>query len=334
MVKPTKFWIDGIAATSTPDVTGEMLNIDGADISDLENGRGRINDNHSPIMFGHLGRVTEAKKIKTEEEAKLDPRVKYFWDKNKTPFIYFKGYLYNDEDHINSKAAIAILRNLYSENTPLQIGASVEGGVVRMGATNEKVLEKTKIHSVALTFVPCNKQSLVEPMELTKSLTPEEYASDWELIKSATSLAKSYVPSFRYVQQVAQAETISKKIQYIKQLGAQVGLNFDHVDILASDLLEKAILTRIHKKADKINDLYKALTAGYGAAGAPTNLTGGGVLQSSSVPIKKKENNLGLKYVTCAKCGNDQIFFPRQVKCRECGVAFSFHQLAKLLLNS
>jgi ribosomal protein S27E len=74
----------------------------------------------------------------------------------------------------------------------------------------------------------------------------------------------------------------------------------------------------------------KALTAGYGGAGAPAGRTGGAVLQAESLDMG---NGKGFKYVTCDGCGKEQIYSKFQVKCRnpDCSKTFSLEKLAKLL---
>ena len=77
-------------------------------------------------------------------------------------------------------------------------------------------------------------------------------------------------------------------------------------------------------------NLKKALTAGYGGAGAPTNLTHGGVLQAESL-----EDGRGkLKYITCQDCGKEQVYSKYQVKCRECNKSFPMERLHKLFLGA
>ena len=51
--------IDMIAGSELRDTQGEILSIEGADISDLK----RLNDNHGGGFFNSIGRVTLAKKI-------------------------------------------------------------------------------------------------------------------------------------------------------------------------------------------------------------------------------------------------------------------------------
>lgn len=204
-----------IAGSQLRDTQGEMLSVEGADISDLQAGKGRFNDNHGKGFFNAIGRVTGAKKIFKAEDCDSD-REKYYWEKVKAPFIYCKGYLYDDEDHPNARAAAAILRNIHKADIPLKIKASVEGGVVSRGLCDPSLLAQTKIHSVALTFTPANQATLVEPISLDKSAIDE--ASDMLLIKSVQHLAQTNVPSFRAVQKAASAAKVAGNITRIKGL--------------------------------------------------------------------------------------------------------------------
>ena len=276
--------IDMCAGTQVRDSQGEMLDIEGADISALTSGKGRINDNHGAGYSNLLGHVTYAKKIFKEEDCE-DDRQRYYWDKVKSPLIYVKAKLFDDEDHPGAKAAAAVIRSIHKHDIALKCKASVEGGTIARGLKDPSILSRTKIHSVALTLTPANHSTLVEPISLEK--TAINSAEDDILIKSVMHLAQDNVPSFI---------DISKRISEEK----------------------------ISNNVNKIAELVKALTAGYGG-GAPTSSTGGQVIQKESVESPK------LKYITCPECGHEQVYSKHQTKCRgdDCGKSFSFAQLVK-----
>ena len=80
------------------------------------------------------------------------------------------------------------------------------------------------------------------------------------------------------------------------------------------------------KKAGSLKAmLKKALTAGYGGAGAPTSITGGGVMQSEALDDGRGDKGMG--YIVCENCGKEQVFMEHQVKCRECRKNFSLNKL-------
>jgi hypothetical protein len=339
--------IDMIAGSQLRDTQGEMLSVEGADISELEAGRGRLNDNHGKGFFNSIGRVTGAKKIFSEADCTND-RHKYYWHKVKSPFIYVKGELYDESDHPNARAAAAILRNIHKSDCPLKLKASVEGGVLQRGIKDEALLARTKIHSVALTFTPANQATLVEPTDLIKSHT---WAEDEILIKSVVHLAKTNVPSFRTVTRRASAEKLMQNLYKIQDLAASAGIEVRLPYDSADDIVTYSIQYKLKKNVEKINTLIKeaseqaekdrlnqflnvfesyvklnkALTAGYGGAGAPTDQTGGSVLQTESLES-------GFKYVTCKECGNEQIHMANQVKCRKCSKSLSFEDLVRVMV--
>ncbi len=313
--------IDMIAGSQLRDSQGETLSIEGADISELQSGRGKLNDNHQKGFFNSIGRVLDAKKIFSEEDCDTD-RQRYYWDKVKSPYIYVRGTLYDDVDHPNARAAAAIIRNIHKNDCPLQIKASVEGGVISRGIADTSVLARTKIHSIALTFTPANHGTLVEPVHLEKSAMTAE---DEALIKSVIPMAKADVPSFRHITRKVSANKIAENIEKMKALSEQLGLKNKFVSISSEELVKGALSDRIKENVEQINSMVKALMAGYND-GPPSSSTGGSVLQSESIDRTPK-------YAQCTNCGDSQAYMDHQTKCRACGTSFSMDTLAKLMIK-
>jgi len=317
--------IDMIAGSQLRDTQGEMLSVEGADISDLEAGRGRFNDNHGKGFFNAIGRITSAKKIFQSEDCSND-REKYYWDKVKSPFIYVRGILYNDEDHPNARAAAAILRNIHKADCPLKLKASVEGGVMARGIKDTNLLAKTKIHSIALTFTPANQNTLVEPISLDKSINWEE---DKRLIESVKHLATTDIPSFRHITRRVSAEKVVENFDKIRELAKNAGLKTTLAEYSTDDIILDAITSKLNNNINKINKLVKMLSAGYGGASAPTSRTQGSVLQAESIGAKR-----GFTYITCNDCGEDQVYMKHQVKCRNCNKSLPFSDIYKVMVGS
>jgi len=248
--------IDMIAGSQLRDTQGEMLSVEGADISELQAGRGRLNDNHGKGFFNAIGRVTDAKKIFKKEDCENE-RQEYYWNKVKAPFIFVKGYLYDDEDHPNARAAAAILRNIHKTDTPLQLKASVEGGVLARGVSDSTLLARTKIHSVALTFTPANNNTLVEPTSLKKSEYDE--AADMLLIKSVVHLAQTNVPSFRHIARDASAtkvqNNLTKLVDLMRELGIEGEITIPSKQQILNKALEQKIQTNIELIKQKMAEL-------------------------------------------------------------------------------
>lgn len=268
--------IDACAGSQLRDTQGEMLSVEGADISDLEAGKGRWNDNHGKGFFNSVGRITAARKIFKEEDCQ-DERQKYYWNKVKAPYIYVKGYLYDDEDHPNAKAAAAILRNVHKADCPLKLKASVEGGVISRGISDPSLLASTKIHSVALTFTPANIATLVEPLSLGKSHDAE---ADMELIKSVMHLAETNVPSFRHIARDASASKVRTNIEKIAELMKGESC----IDVpTKQEILQYALEAKIQNNVAKIHELVGAATEGELEKGFKQKLAGAAMMGAAAL---------------------------------------------------
>jgi len=259
MKKRKPLEIDMIAGSQLMDTQGEMLSVEGADISYLQQGLGFLNDNHGKGFFNNIGRVTYAKKIFKAEDCE-DERQEKYWEEVRAPYIYVRGILYDTDDHPNAKAAAAILRNIHKSNIPLKIKASVEGGVVSRGIADPSLLARTKIKGVALTFVPANNATLVEPLNLEKSLNTWE--TDLQLIKSVQHLAETNVPSFRHIVRDASASKILENIEKIQELRSQLGLTSIDLEIDKAGLIKSAIEEKVINNINKISQIISELNKG------------------------------------------------------------------------
>jgi|ERR1051325_9830857 hypothetical protein len=281
--------IDACAGSQLRDTQGEMLSVEGADISDLQAGKGRWNDNHGKGFFNSIGRITHAKKIFKAEDCE-DDRQKYYWEKVKAPYVYVKGYLYDDEDHPNAKAAAAILRNIHKADAPLRLKASVEGGVISRGIADPSLLARTKIHSVALTFTPANNATLVEPLSLNKSEYDE--AADMELIKSVIHLAETNVPSFRHIARDASASRVASNIEKI----AELMKGDDSIDTpTKQEILQYALEAKIQNNVSKIHEIVEAVKHEEMEKGLKSKIAGAAMLGASMLPAAAPSLNVGEK---------------------------------------
>jgi ribosomal protein S27E len=249
--------IDMCAGSELMDTQGETLSVEGADITDLISGNGRVNDNHGKGAFNCLGRVTGAKKIFKAEDCEND-RHKYYWEKIKAPYIYAEAELFNNEDHPNARAAAAILKNIHREDIPLKMKASVEGGVLSRGITDPTRLARTKIHSIALTFCPANNATLVEPINLDKSCS--SWDSDKQLIKSVLHLAETNIPSFRHIERHASANTIHDNLLKIQELAKNVGIEVEIRQPTPDIIAQQAVVHKIVGNVRKVNETIKKLS--------------------------------------------------------------------------
>lgn len=290
----TKF--DAVAASELRDTQGEILDVKGADISELVEGRGIVNDNHSNKLPDVVGRITSAKKIFGLDDCETE-RHRYYWNKIKAPYIYTEGLLYDDEDHRSAKAAAAIIKHQFKTDSPLKLKCSVEGGIVERGEKDQRVLKRTKIRGLALTMSPANNATLVEGLDLAKSAVTVE---ELELIKSYIPHAIQDVPSFIDFSQKFSIAKIRHNVEQIHEMVEGLKKN---------------------------SDVSKALTAGYGGAEAPSLRTGGSVLQTESL-----DQGRSFRYIDCPNCGKEQVYMAHQTKCRSCNKSFPFDTLAKFFI--
>jgi len=154
--------IDGIAASQHIDSSGEMLHIEGHDISDLVEGRGLVNwehQNDSPEDI--VGKIIFAKKIMKKSDCD-NKRQEMFWDKVKTPFVYVISELFDDEKHPGAVACAAMFRYCQKRKTPMVVGFSIEGSTLERQGYE---LKRSVGRRLALTARPCNKSAISDIYE-------------------------------------------------------------------------------------------------------------------------------------------------------------------------
>lgn len=182
--------IYGCAAIDSPDRVGEKISIENMDISSLR----YLNDDHSADLFSMIGGITQAKKILKADDAKT-PQEKKCWQVAKAPFLFVKGTLADQQGHPNAEAASALLKFCaQNPNLPLQVGFSIEGGIIERDPSDSKILSKTKAEGVSLTIKPCHpnaKVFLVNDLMKSEPLAamPEKYT---EALKKS-----GFTPSFK-----------------------------------------------------------------------------------------------------------------------------------------
>jgi len=118
--------LDGIGASQHVDSSGEILDVKGCDIQDVEDGVAVINYEHkddSPTDV--IGRLVYAKKIFGPDDCD-DERQLMYWKKSGVPYIYIIGELMDDDDHSGAKDAAAIVRHYYRRGLPIVARWSID----------------------------------------------------------------------------------------------------------------------------------------------------------------------------------------------------------------
>lgn len=253
-------WIHACVATPDLDSQGERLKIEGADISRMVT-HGVFNSDHQQGLHNALGKIMEAKKIFKKDDC-TNEHHHSFWNKMKRPFIYAKGFLFDDAGHPAAKAVSAIIKEFKTQNVPYTVKASVEGKTLRRNPLDKSVIEGSMIQNVALTLTPANKN--------TEVLILDDPAYQ-NLMAKCAGMGDS-------VRAEAEALIKNMGVHHQQTLGGD-----GYADII---VVAPKFSDRIAKAEDFLN---KALTAGYDAGtSSPAGNTGGAALMVESVDKKVK----------------------------------------------
>lgn len=173
--------IHGIGSSAHLDSSGERIEIQGIDISSLEE-TGVINYEHeSKTATQIVGKIIEATKILSEKDIKNKHHRKFWKLAKETPYLYIKAVLFDEFGHNGAQDVAAILRfdqALDKKDTKILSGFSVEGSKLDI---QNKVIKKCIARKVSFTITPCNKACVAEILE------PE--AKDKETINLASIVA-------------------------------------------------------------------------------------------------------------------------------------------------
>lgn len=157
--------IFGIGSHSSIDSSGEKIDIEGIDISSLEQD-GVFNWEHKSEGSSQIiGKITEATKIMKAEDCK-DAHHKYMWEKaNKMPFLYIRGILFDKFNHSGALDALAMFKfdqALDKKDTKQTMGFSIEGS--RLDKEGN-LIKKCIARKISATLWPCHKLCIAEILE-------------------------------------------------------------------------------------------------------------------------------------------------------------------------
>jgi len=153
--------IDGVFASEAIDSSGEILDVEGCDISDMEQGSGVLNWEHrgddaaGASANDIIGKVVFCKKIFGPEDC-TDSRQLEYWQKIQLPMIYGICRLFDGSGHPGAIAAAAMIRDYQKNGEPLLIRYSIEGTTLEKEKGGNRLL-RSIARRVAATIKPCNK---------------------------------------------------------------------------------------------------------------------------------------------------------------------------------
>lgn len=152
--------LDGCAGSAHIDSSGEVLDVQGADISDYLAGKAYVNFEHrsggesTPLDI--VGRVIYAKKIFNAKDCEDDRQLMYWGKVGEVPYIYVKVRLADEAGHPGAIALAALIRDELANEGKVNISYSVEGTTLERDGNK---LKKTVLKALAITVRPCNKST-------------------------------------------------------------------------------------------------------------------------------------------------------------------------------
>lgn len=207
--------IEGVASTEAKDSQGESLDLNGADISALLEGRGFVNSDHSN-RFEHLvGRVLDAKKVQSIEDCETSQQMKYYSEKKK-PFLWAKLELWDGHGHKEADAISSIYNYYQDRNQEPPIKLSVEGKTLERGKGG--LLKRTIIKGVALTVHPANKTTKTDVVGIVKSA-----GAPMSLVKSESDTVPIFIeekdrdPAERILDLAVQARHLIREAKSVQK---------------------------------------------------------------------------------------------------------------------
>jgi hypothetical protein len=158
----TGMLLDGIFGSEQIDSSGEILSVEGCDISTLDvdgvanwEHLGSEDKGHTPSQI--VGRVIYAKKIFKANDCDNE-REKKFWEAvGKVPFIYGVIRLYDGAGHAAAADLAAQIRDAVANDETILARYSVEGSTLTQKGNR---LEKTIARKIAITVKPCNRTAV------------------------------------------------------------------------------------------------------------------------------------------------------------------------------
>lgn len=265
--------IDGVFASEAIDSSGEILDIEGCDISTLDkdgiaNYEHREGDKSDPRGGNNgeeiVGKILYAIKIMKESDCETDRQRDYWQRIGRIPFIYGMVRLYDGAGHSGAQALAAQIRDHHANGEPALVRFSIEGATLERKGNR---LVQCVARRVALTLKPCNRTAISGLIEDPKApLGFDKKPSKQE--KQVSDILSGLMDDRRDTEDAKKRE--NEHPSY-RRLGGTVELACVPMIKDEADLKQALLILQFAKVA-------KALDAG-SYAGAPSTLTGGAALQ-------------------------------------------------------
>jgi len=176
-----------------------------------------------------------------------------------------EGYLFEHQE--NAKALVNIMKSLKAEDRK-RLQMSIEGKIVERDGKNDKIIKRALVDKVALTLDAVNPKTYVD---LMKSLIKGDDTEGDALADIPRSNDGTI------------AETVPEMAKIEERVNDTETLEFPEMPEMVE--IKRAQLVEF---IGKINELAKTLVTG-DYAGAPTDLSGGGAVQTESLDGEVKD---------------------------------------------
>lgn len=157
--KPTGMILDGAFSVEAIDSSGEVVELDGIDISTLEAGEGVANYEHlgeDSKGYGMeiVGKIIYAKKIFKESDCEDERQRYYFEAVRKHPYLYGVVRLFDGAGHDGARALAASVRDAVANDEKILLRYSIEGTTLKRDGQK---IKQSIAKKVAMTYKPANK---------------------------------------------------------------------------------------------------------------------------------------------------------------------------------
>ena len=250
--------ISGIAASEHVDSSGEILKVEGCDISTLAKD-GNLNFEHNNDDADDVvGKILFAKKIFNDKDCDTDDQLK-FWSKVKVPYVYIIGELFDAQEHPGAIAIASMMKYSKSKNEPMMIGFSIEGSTLERDGMN---LTRTVARRCATTLKPCNKSAIADILEsipdAKKAMGSDGFKPLSKGMEDSFSIFDGTIPN-------ATSKAISDLLDFsimTKSLDAGMATGAPGTNTQGAVLQKEPIIDRElkHKILEKIRDKWDRIT--------------------------------------------------------------------------
>lgn len=245
--------LDGVLASEAIDSSGEIVKIDGMDISSMEDGEATANYEHkgkdSSDGRETVGRIIYVHKIFNKDDCEDERQTFYYNKMGQIPYLYGMVRLLDEAGHPGAESLAAQVRDAVAHEDKILVRYSVEGTTLKK---EDNVIKECIARKVAMTLGPCNKTCfsgvILDPG------APEGFDKNPQKVLKADLLR----------------DPLSHKIS-------------------ESEYEANPVISDNRSSFNKLVTLLKALTASTGDV-APSNLTGHQALQTEDLHSKYKRH--------------------------------------------